>query len=418
MTDEPILIAHLIARGAGSRAPACSWSGRSSGSSYLRGFRDACRDAGIALVAEETIAQIDQDIESAVRPIHESKPDALVHLGFGFGVIRINEALRSLRLGPAPVHGDRRSRTRTSATRSGTRSWAGSASSSTTRATPSASASSTGSRRSTGAGRSTSRRCCRRDVAMSFLRAFADAQPLSPRGVMEALERVKMVPRGVRLAGDAASRSASGPAGVDGRRLPHRALAEPRPGDALPRRPVRGDLTLFVRGPLLALEVGLALLGERLRAFLGVVRRRTRPGRSRARARAPRARSCRRSRAASCRMASTASGPLAAIVSAISMRLVERLAVGHDVADQPDLAASVGGDVLPVSRISAATRVGDLAAQANGRAGHRVQRPARLAHAEACADSPATRMSVPCRISVPPAIATPSTAAMIGFVGR
>jgi hypothetical protein len=33
-----------------------------------------------------------------------------------------------------------------------------------------------------------------RDAAVSFLRAFANAEPLSPRGVMEALERVKMVP--------------------------------------------------------------------------------------------------------------------------------------------------------------------------------------------------------------------------------
>ena len=33
------------------------------------------------------------------------------------------------------------------------------------------------------------------------------------------------------------------------------------------------------------------------------------------------------------------------------------------------------------------------------------------------ADSPATRMSVPCSSSVPPAIATPSTAAINGFDG-
>src|SRR5690606_7589371 len=33
-----------------------------------------------------------------------------------------------------------------------------------------------------------------RDVAVAFARAFANAEPLSPRGVMEALERVKMVP--------------------------------------------------------------------------------------------------------------------------------------------------------------------------------------------------------------------------------
>ena len=33
-----------------------------------------------------------------------------------------------------------------------------------------------------------------RDLATVFLHAFADAHPLTPRGVQEALERVKMVP--------------------------------------------------------------------------------------------------------------------------------------------------------------------------------------------------------------------------------
>ena len=83
MTDEPILIADLIAC-VGSRAPACSWSGRSSGSCISAVFRDVCRDAGIVLVAEETIVEIDQDIEGAVREMHKVKPDAgLVHAGSG-----------------------------------------------------------------------------------------------------------------------------------------------------------------------------------------------------------------------------------------------------------------------------------------------------------------------------------------------
>jgi hypothetical protein len=33
-----------------------------------------------------------------------------------------------------------------------------------------------------------------RDIATALLRAFADARPLSPRGVRDALERVKMIP--------------------------------------------------------------------------------------------------------------------------------------------------------------------------------------------------------------------------------
>jgi hypothetical protein len=33
-----------------------------------------------------------------------------------------------------------------------------------------------------------------RDIAAALLRALSDAHPLSPRGVKEALERVKMLP--------------------------------------------------------------------------------------------------------------------------------------------------------------------------------------------------------------------------------
>ena len=53
-------------------------------------------------------------------------------------------------------------------------------------------------RRVRGGVRSSSARYCvpvvNRDLATVFLHAFADAHPLSPRGVKEALERVKMVP--------------------------------------------------------------------------------------------------------------------------------------------------------------------------------------------------------------------------------
>jgi hypothetical protein len=57
----------------------------------------------------------------------------------------------------------------------------------------------------------------------------------------------------------------------------------------------------------------------------------------------------------------------------------------------------------------------DLARETNGRAGYSDQRTSDTPN---FADSAAMRISVPCRISVPPAMATPSTAAMIGFVGR
>ena len=46
----------------------------------------------------------------------------------------------------------------------------------------------------TAGGRSTASPVVNRDIATVLLHAFADAHPLSPRGVKEALERVKMVP--------------------------------------------------------------------------------------------------------------------------------------------------------------------------------------------------------------------------------
>jgi len=192
MTDEPILIAHLIAR-AGLESAGVLVERSLIGQLYLRGFRDACRDAGIALVAEETIAQIDQDIEGAVRAIHKAKPDALVHLGFGFGVIRINEALRSCDWDPPRYMGTSFEDAYFShEIWDAFVGWVG--------------------LEQYDEGNPVGQRfldryeevygdrpqyfapVVSRDVAASFLRAFADAQPLSPLGVMEALERVKMVP--------------------------------------------------------------------------------------------------------------------------------------------------------------------------------------------------------------------------------
>ena len=53
-----------------------------------------------------------------------------------------------------------------------------------------------------------------RDLATVFLHAFADAHPLTPRGVKEALERVKMVPAASGAPGDPPLVRASGPGGA------------------------------------------------------------------------------------------------------------------------------------------------------------------------------------------------------------
>jgi branched-chain amino acid transport system substrate-binding protein len=192
MTDEPIMIAHLIGR-AGLVSAGVLVERSLIGQLYLRGFRDACRDEDIKLVAEETIAQTGLDIGEAVRAIHAAKPDALVHLGFGFGVIRINEALQALDWDPPRYMGTAFEDAYFShEIWDAFVGWIG--------LEQYDEENQVGQRFIDRFEEVYGRRpeyfapvVCR-DVATSFVRAFANAEPLSPRGVMEALERVKMVP--------------------------------------------------------------------------------------------------------------------------------------------------------------------------------------------------------------------------------
>ena len=103
MTDEPIFLADLIAkRGLAEIGVLVEQS--LIGESYLKNLRSACRRKGIRIVAEVAIAQTAQDINAAVQTLHEAKAEAIVHLGFGFGIVFINPALESGQLGPAPLH--------------------------------------------------------------------------------------------------------------------------------------------------------------------------------------------------------------------------------------------------------------------------------------------------------------------------
>ncbi len=203
MTDEPIVIAHLLAK-SGQTTAGVLVERSIIGQLYLRGFRDACRDVGIKIVAEEAIAQTGLDIGEAVRTIHAAKPDALVHLGFGFGVIRINEALEAAGWDPPRYMGTAFEDAYFSdEIWDAFVGWVGLEQYDEENAVgqrfldrfeavhgrrPEYFASVVG-----------------RDVGISFARAFANAEPLSPRGVLEALERVKMVPAASGAPGTAIS---------------------------------------------------------------------------------------------------------------------------------------------------------------------------------------------------------------------
>ena len=95
LTDEPIFWADLLAKG-GHTEVGVLIEQSLVGDTYVKHFRNACRRKGIRIVAEASLAQTAQDVTEAVRTMHEAKPSALVHCGFGFGIVFLNTALESL----------------------------------------------------------------------------------------------------------------------------------------------------------------------------------------------------------------------------------------------------------------------------------------------------------------------------------
>ena len=104
MTDEPIFWADLLAKDGHTEIGALIEQSL-VGDTYIRNFRKACAAWGLRIVAEEWIPQTGQDIEKAVRKLYDAKPEAIVHCGFGFGIVLLSPVLDAARLESAAVHG-------------------------------------------------------------------------------------------------------------------------------------------------------------------------------------------------------------------------------------------------------------------------------------------------------------------------
>ena len=163
------------------------------GEAYVANFRKACRQRGIRIVAEASIAQTAQDVSQAVHTLYDAKAQAIVHAGFGFGIVFVNPALAELDWDP-PRFAGHRLRERLDQSRDVEcvhgldrhrpvrRGQSGGP------AIP---------RRIQGENRPATGMVCARGQSRCRGRDAArvvDAHPLSPRGVKEALERVKSVP--------------------------------------------------------------------------------------------------------------------------------------------------------------------------------------------------------------------------------
>ena len=163
------------------------------GESYVDNFRKACARRGIRIVGVETIAQTAQDVSRAVRNLREANAQALVHAGFGFGLVFVNPALQELNWDPPRFAGTAFENAWINPVMwQAFMGWTG--------------VDQYDERNPVGQQfldefeKLHGRRpeycvpVVNRDVAVTVLQAIQDAQPLSPRGVKEALERVKSVP--------------------------------------------------------------------------------------------------------------------------------------------------------------------------------------------------------------------------------
>jgi ABC-type branched-subunit amino acid transport system substrate-binding protein len=192
MTDEPIFWADLLAKG-GHGEVGVLVEQSLVGESYLQNFRRACRRKGIRIVAEASIAQTGQDIDEAARSLYEAKATALVHCGFGFGIVMIKPALEALGWDPPRFTGTAfQNAWLTPILWNALLGWTG--------LDQYDEENLVGQRFLDEYQEAYGRRpewcvtVVNRDIATVLLHALADAHPLSPRGVKEALERVKMLP--------------------------------------------------------------------------------------------------------------------------------------------------------------------------------------------------------------------------------
>lgn len=192
MADEPIFWAHLVAKD-GHRDVGVLVEQSLVGQSYLESFRAACRRQGLRIVAEELIPQTAQDVTAQVAALHEAGAEALVHCGFGLGLVLAKPALAAIGWDPPRYTGTAfQNAWINEIVWDAVLGWTG--------LDQYDEGNELGQQFLDTFEARTGRRpqycvpVVNRDLATILLTAFAGARPLSPRGVRDALERVHLLP--------------------------------------------------------------------------------------------------------------------------------------------------------------------------------------------------------------------------------
>ena len=67
----------------------------------------ACQDVGLRVTSEVPIPQVEAEKREAMATLAAEKPDGLLHVGFGLGLLGMNAALEEIGWMPRAVHDDR-----------------------------------------------------------------------------------------------------------------------------------------------------------------------------------------------------------------------------------------------------------------------------------------------------------------------
>jgi branched-chain amino acid transport system substrate-binding protein len=199
LPDEPYILANIVAH-AGHRRVGLLVEESLIGEQYLGFFRRAARVESLEIVAEERIFTIEHDLSTTAARLQAAKPDALVSLGFGFGVMRLNDALDRLAWSPPRYAGTAWQDAFISrSVREAYLGWIGLDLFDEENPVGAAFLDRFAARYGRRPGYYAPG--ASRDFASVVVHALSDAKPLSPRGVCEALERVKMLPAASGAAG-------------------------------------------------------------------------------------------------------------------------------------------------------------------------------------------------------------------------
>ncbi|OJZ76096.1 amino acid ABC transporter substrate-binding protein [Mycobacterium paraffinicum] len=198
MTDEPIFWAQMLKKH-GHSTVGLLIEQAYIGFNYADNFRRAASAEGITILAEETVSQTGQDVSEVIARIHRTGAEALVHCGFGLGHAGINAALDELGWDPPRYIGTAFETAFNEHLWDATRGWIG--------------------LEQYDEGNQVAQQFLDdyetayghrpafyapllfRDLATVVLHGLAGAKPLSPRGVRESLEQLKMLPAACGSAG-------------------------------------------------------------------------------------------------------------------------------------------------------------------------------------------------------------------------